>query len=252
VVSADGLTVRDTITGLVWQRDTSGPRAGCSDGQGCIWEEAKAYCASLVLGGLSGWRLPAAIELVTIVNFTADNPAIDPTAFPNTSTIGAWTSSPCVGAAGAAWAVNVRDGNSYCATGEPYQVRCVRGLRCYPGSRFVALDGGLVRDTLTNLVWQQQVSTTSMIWIAAQTYCSSVGAGFRLPTVKELTSILDLTRANPIYDKAFPSTPAGTFWTSSLAAGSSGATWEIDLNYGSNGNSGVIGEGSRLLARCVR
>jgi hypothetical protein len=245
VVSADGLTVTDTITGLVWQRDTSGLRAGCSDGHDCLWEEAEAYCASLVLGGLSGWRLPAAKELDTIVDYTANDPAIDPTAFPNTSAEGAWTSSPCAGAEGAARAVNVGDGNSYCALGATYQVRCVRGSRCYPTSRFVALDGGLVRDTLTNLVWQQQVSTTHVTWGEAQTYCSSLGAGFRLPTIKELESILDLTRADPIYEKAFPSTPGEAFWTSSAA-------WDIDFSYNTYGNSGTINVDSKILVRCVR
>ncbi len=252
VVSADGLTVRDTITGLIWQRDTSGLRAGCSDGQDCIWEEAEAYCASLVLGGLSGWRLPAAKELVSIVDFTANNPAIDPTAFPNTSAWGAWTSSPCVGAEGAAWAVNVGDGNSYCAAGETYQARCVRGSRCYPVSRLAAQDGGLIRDTLTNLVWPQQVSTTDMTWEEAQTYCSSLGAGFRLPTVKELGSILDLTRANPIYQTDFPSAAVLSFWTSTTFAGSSGAAWDIDFSYNTCGSSGTADVGSKLMARCVR
>jgi len=91
VVSADGLTVTDTITGLVWQRDGWGTRAGCSggaDGLGsgnltCSWSEAQSYCASLTLGGVSGWRLPGRNELSTLVDFTETNPCIDQTAFPN-------------------------------------------------------------------------------------------------------------------------------------------------------------------------
>ena len=245
VVSEDGRTVRDTITGLVWQRDTSGLHAGCSDGQDCLWEEAEAYCTSLALGGLSGWRLPAAIELISIVDFARANPAIDPTAFPNTLAEGAWTSSPCVGSPGGVWAVNIGDGNSYCAAGQTYQVRCVRGSRCYPTSRFAAMDGGLVRDTLTNLVWQQQLSTNHMTWGEAQAYCSLVGAGFRLPTVKELESILDLTRTNATYPTAFPSTPGEAFWTSSAA-------WNIDFSYGGYGSSGTTNVGRKILARCVR
>ncbi|MGB8297301.1 MAG: DUF1566 domain-containing protein, partial [Polyangia bacterium] len=69
-VSADGLTVTDTITGLVWQRDGSGTRAVCAAGTTCTWAEAKVYCAALVLGGVSGWRLPGVMELSTIVDFT--------------------------------------------------------------------------------------------------------------------------------------------------------------------------------------
>ena len=41
--------------------------------------------------------------------------------------------------------------------GHPYAA-----LRCYPTNRFVVLAGGLVSDTLTNLVWQQQASRTTM------------------------------------------------------------------------------------------
>jgi cysteine-rich repeat protein len=95
VVAGDGLTVTDTITGLVWQRDGSGTRTGCSgpDNLTCEWAEAKAYCASLTLGGITGWRLPAMMELSTIVDFTKADPAIDPMAFPNTPADYFWTSS---------------------------------------------------------------------------------------------------------------------------------------------------------------
>ena len=58
--------------------------------------------------------------------------------------------------------------------------------------RFVA-SNGLVSDTLTNLVWQQEASATTMTWVAAQSYCSVAGVAFRLPTLKELESLVDVT-----------------------------------------------------------
>jgi hypothetical protein len=109
--------------------------------------------------------------------------------------------------------------------------------RCYPVSRFVVLPGGLVRDTLTKLVWQQQSSTTTMKWAAAQTYCPSVGTGFRLPTVRELESLVDLAVPAPgptIDGTAFPDTPGKAFWTSSPYLGSSGYTWYVDFSAGSS------------------
>ena len=126
-VSGDGLTVTDTITYLVWQRDGSGTRAGCS-GSGnltCAWNEAKAYCAGLTLGGVSGWRLPAWMELLTIVDMTTSNPSIDATAFPNTPAEDFWTSSPLVGYPGVAWYVSFKYG-FYDNGGTGYRVRCVR------------------------------------------------------------------------------------------------------------------------------
>jgi len=125
--------------------------------------------------------------------------------------------------------------------------------RCYPAplSRFVVLGGGLVRDTLTQLVWQQQASTTTMTWADAKTYCANAGSGFRLPTVKELVSIVDLTVTSgaTIDQTAFPNTPAETFWTSSPSAVSSGNAWGVYFDYGGS-FSIVIGYSSRV--RCVR
>ena len=128
--------------------------------------------------------------------------------------------------------------------------------RCYPTTRFVVLGGGLVRDTLTQLVWQQQVSSARMKWADAQTYCSSAGSGFRLPTVKELISLLDLTLTSepmkPMIDQtAFPGTPADYFWTSSPDAYGSGFAWIVNFQgqgYSSSTSSVLNGQ----MVRCVR
>jgi hypothetical protein len=134
VVSADGLTVTDTITGLVWQRDGSGTRTGCggSDNLTCTWAQSKAYCASLTLSGISGWRLPAVMELrtildLTVMDFTGGKAAIDAAAFPNTLSDCFWTSSPYAGSASIAWVVDFFEGlSNYDAVGKNYGVRCVR------------------------------------------------------------------------------------------------------------------------------
>ena len=134
-VSADGLTVTDTITGLVWQRDGSGMRAGCNGSGGliCTWAQAKTYCASLTLGGLSGWRLPAVKELSTILDLTvvedptSVSPTIDLAAFPNTPSDYFWTSSPHAGSSGQAWVVYFNSGGSdYYDVAFKYRARCVR------------------------------------------------------------------------------------------------------------------------------
>jgi hypothetical protein len=124
--------------------------------------------------------------------------------------------------------------------------------RCHPTNRFVVLSGGLVRDTLTKLVWQQQASATKMTWADAQTYCSSAGSGFRVPTVKELRSIVDLTVSPPgptIDQTAFPNTPTTSFWTSSPYAGSSGRAWYVSFY---NGYSAFYDVGASDYVRCVR
>jgi hypothetical protein len=113
----------------------------------------------------------------------------------------------------------------------------------------VVQGGGLVLDTLTQLVWQQQASSTTMTWADAKIYCSS--SGFRLPTVKELFSLVDLTVTSGamINQTAFPGTPAESFWTSSPYGGSSSLAWGVNFV---NGFSGYGGVGYNLRVRCVR
>jgi hypothetical protein len=110
-------------------------------------------------------------------------------------------------------------------------VRAGAAPRCYPTERFNVIDDQWVRDTLTNLVWQRQASATTMTWAAARTYCAN--AGLRLPTLKELFSIVDLTVARPRIDqKAFPNTPAEWFWTSSPRVDYCDVAWFVDFDDG--------------------
>ena len=97
-----------------------------------------------------------------------------------------------------------------------------------------------------------------MSWSDAQTYCSCSGAGFRVPTVKELASIVDatVTSGATINQTMFPNTPAVAFWTSSPyvgppspSAGSSGNMWEVDFSSGYSYYDDLRNGGR---ARCVR
>jgi hypothetical protein len=226
IVSADGLTATDTITGLLWQIDDVGPRPGCTGTPPtedyCRWEEARAYCASLVSAGTSGWRVPAPIELLTAFDLIAVNGVANPNGFPGTVN-NDWTSDSSTSHKGTPTGHGLYfdgyyDRAMYCSAVPMHPVRCVRGSRCYPKSRFVPLDYGLVRDALTGLVWQQQGSTANMTWANAQSYCSSFGTGFRLPTFRELVSLLWLPSgvATP-----FSGGTSGPFWTSSPDGGPS-------------------------------
>lgn len=69
-------TITDRATGLTWQQADSG--------RGLNWQEALAYCESLVLAGRDDWRLPNVKELQSIVDYTRSptstaSAAIDPT-----------------------------------------------------------------------------------------------------------------------------------------------------------------------------
>jgi hypothetical protein len=124
------------------------------------------------------------------------------------------------------------------------------GSHCEPSTRYVVLEGGLVRDTLTRLVWQQQASSTAMTYADAQTYCSS--SGLRVPTLKELFSIVDrrLTPTPAIDGAAFPNTPSTTFWTSTIYQPSAANSMWVVLF--ANGGNGTQQRTTSNYVRCVR
>jgi hypothetical protein len=132
---------------------------------------------------------------------------------------------------------------------------------------FVAGTGtqaGTVTDSMTNLMWQQcsgglsgaTCSGTAALldWEAAITYCEGLSLGgftdWRLPNVKELKSISDMTKANPAIDDAsFPNTITSDYWSStSLAAGSPYA-WYVAFSYG---DANRTDKTYNAHARCVR
>ena len=132
---ASDYVVEDTTTGLMWQ-GCPGKRTQekCSSGtiETVTWKEALKYCADLGFGGYDDWRLPNRRELLSIVNWSKTNPAIDEKIFPATPNSFFWTSSSRAKDHLEAWYVDFRSGRTY--NGYPdsfdkttmYHVRCVR------------------------------------------------------------------------------------------------------------------------------
>jgi hypothetical protein len=124
-----------------------------------------------------------------------------------------------------------------------------------PAGRYTVA-AGTVYDMKTKLTWQRAVPASSMYsWADAKTYCQTLGAtldgtGWRLPTIKEIQTIVDESRSFPSIDPtAFPDTPATNFWSSSVSAGSSAGAWFI--NFGS-GVPYFFAMTEMLNVRCVR
>lgn len=97
----DDETVKDPNTGLTWQRVIPRLYEGCTGkyvgdrgapGATCALVDAQNYCAGLTLES-DAYRLPTVDELMSIVDNTRTNPAIDPSAFPNTPPIFFWSPS---------------------------------------------------------------------------------------------------------------------------------------------------------------
>jgi hypothetical protein len=125
--------------------------------------------------------------------------------------------------------------------------RVLAASKCDP-TRYQVQAGGLVLDDATGLTWQQTVPADSYTWSDATTYCAGLGAGWRLPSLTEMQTIVDDTTLHPaINPTAFPNTESTYFWTSS-AYGTGGA-WYVSF---SSGSTGVNDATLTFSVRCVR
>ncbi len=93
--------------------------------------------------------------------------------------------------------------------------------------RFVVLsnlNNDAVLDRETGLVWQRAAGSTAVTWFEAQSICISASAGtrmgFRIPTIQELFSLVDLGVSGPPFLPANPFT--NVQWS---ADGGSGNYW---------------------------
>jgi hypothetical protein len=110
----------------------------------------------------------------------------------------------------------------------------------------------LVVDSATGLTWQQEVLLPHATWPSATSYCQGLGGGFRVPSMKELQTLLDLTVMSPgptIDSAAFPGAPADFTWTSSLDLAVLTGVWEVYFGFGSIGG---FGQNNTDPVRCVR
>ncbi len=259
-------TVKDNVTGLLWQKAVD------MTTQKLAWDAAKSYCAALTLAGHT-WRLPTRIELLSIVDFTRVGSAIDSSAFPGTPS-GAyhWTSSPWVVSQIAtkpqdSWIVNFYEGltSNAGARDAAEFARCVSTTKSGPmPDQYTTLSGGEVQDNETGLIWVQATSAMTYAPADALTYCQNLGLNghtFRLPSIKELSTLVDenppIAAVSPAINKTlFPDTKAdGWYLSSSKWAGpadkSSSGVWAINYEDGFT-DPGYNNHFTDGWVRCVR
>jgi len=203
------------------------------------------------------------VELVSLVDFTIPKPGPTINAkFVMTPAEWFWTSSHSACDPNFGWYVGFDYGSTHqTKKGEAYRVRCVRGApsHCSP-KRYQVQDQGQaeesVHDGATGLTWQRKIGP-QQVWSDAMTYCSTLGTGWRLPSLTELQTIVDETKQNPSIDRdAFPNTPVDFFWTSSPQADPASSppamvsnAWYIVFIHG---HSDIEPVTSTYFVRCVR
>jgi hypothetical protein len=121
-----------------------------------------------------------------------------------------------------------------------------------PAGHFVIGDG-FVTDTGTKLVWQRDLSTDAYAWADADAYCAGLdlaGQGWRLPTIKELLTLVDETRTSPAIDlRAFPGETGEYVWSSSRVADAKSERWSVGFRFGFDA---AVKATTKQRVRCVR
>lgn len=206
--------VRDNYTFLMWQRR--------SDGTLRTWQQANEYCQALNIDGYTDWRLPSRKEYMSLLLYEShyyDDLAID-TDFFDDLTYYFWTSNYGVDTNyySSEWGIFLGDGISNIR--DKYNMtmhsRCVRGQQLLFGN-FIENGNGTVSDDSTGLEWQKNYVAKD--WNSALSYCENLSLGghmdWRLPNIKELESISDVSKAIPSIDTIyFPATASNNYWSS--------------------------------------
>jgi hypothetical protein len=129
------------------------------------------------------------------------------------------------------------------------------GHAAAPAGRYT-LSADTVYDTATTLTWERNLVDQRRDWAGAKAYCQGLGlagAVWRVPTIAELESIVDVSVYNWALDStAFPrpASPSDDwFWASTEdAAGATTSAWTVDFYHG---NSGTKSKSSSGYVRCV-
>jgi hypothetical protein len=116
---------------------------------------------------------------------------------------------------------------------------------------YVDIGNGTVTDISTGLMWQQAAPANGMTWQQALAYCEGLSLGgytdWRLPTKKELISLVDYSHYSPAIDPDyFPGTAASWYWSSTSDVSHTYGAWVVDFDYGN------VGNGSKSHAGYVR
>ena len=213
-----GNSVTDNVTGLMWQDDNSIPNL--------TYSQATSYCANLNLDGHTDWRLPESEEMLGLIDFSQDTNYID-TAFVNTSSSYYWTntlyySTPLFYPPFYDYYYHLVQFYNYgyvdtYARSDTYRyVRCVRGEKRVPA---LTRDSGrgVVIDTQSKLIWQDNTLPSTRTWQNAISYCEALthdgSSNWRLANINELMSVIDFQNPNGVLNSVFSNNPSKV-WSS--------------------------------------
>ncbi|MFM8472226.1 MAG: DUF1566 domain-containing protein [Candidatus Kapaibacterium sp.] len=237
-------TAEDKVTGLIWQR---------TDGGEMTFDAARKYADTLTLDGEKGWRLPTLLEALSIVSMDRNNPALDTSVFTNTKAEYWWTSQEQPSNTTRVWVTNSGGGmgphvktETISAGGtKKYQARVVKtGMQSVMVEHYTDNGDSTVTDNVTGLMWQRYPARDSVPWETALTRAEDARiAGhddWRLPNLKDLGSLVDITRNAPAAPLLF-TMQSLRYWTSTAQFKQTANAWFVDFQ-----NSGLTSYAAKV------
>jgi hypothetical protein len=243
-----GEIVSDELTGLNWCRRASPNEFPLS------WPEAHAFIAALNAENFLGrndWRLPQRRNLFSLVSHARSNPAL-PQSHPFVGVFHGyyWTASPCSRLPNQAWYIHLGGGRVFkgmkhgsymvwpvCGNSdrsindaplpEPFSAETV----CDPGTGLIWTRNADLRGSQSD--WQGALNTVRQL--NATRACGF--SDWRLPNVRELESLVDLSRHAPAINgcRHFFNIRDG-YWSSTTSVYDPSYAWVL---YTEDGNVGV-------------
>jgi hypothetical protein len=231
--------------------------------------DAKNYCASLTLDEIDSWRLPTYKELLTLVDYKKETPAVNDE-FVNTDSKEYWTQSKRNATKDLyRWTIHFKRGVVHFQTGAypssfstQHNVRCVSDSfanKRIKESNFVKNED-IVTDNINNLLWQdtRETKTIKRSFANSDSYCDNLSlaqynSGWRVPTTKELSSLINLLNDNPAIANAFTNTAYNdAYWSNDKQAKLDSSQWNINFKDGVINLSGKNNASFNQYVRCVR
>jgi uncharacterized protein DUF1566 len=102
----------------------------------------------------------------------------------------------------------------------------------------VIMDGDAVKDNWTGLVWEREPSSSHMIWREAPAHCEGRSVrgqgGWRLPTVKELSGLVDGSQIDPALPHGHPflNIKSAIYWSATPSDTDDIVVWHVSFYRG--------------------
>jgi len=240
--------VEDTLTGLVWPKRANLATFPLS------WREALNFAAQLCgpeTPTAGNWRLPTRRELFTLLSHQQVNPAL-PAGHPFEDIFNGyyWTCTPCARLPNQAWYVHLGGGKVYRGMQHgAYMVWPVAGQLAEPadGPNRFTVQGNRLYDRATDRQWfvGHDLSEPVCTWEEALETVRNLnrrhesgGRDWRLPTIRELESLVDDRRHSPALAPEIPAGSVGVagFWSSTTSVYEPRYAWVL---YPQDGALGV-------------